>query len=151
MSSPGSVRSIPRQIRPQALATLERTPLLPLLVGFSQFVNMGVARSRRVADGVTLRGARRLAELQAVAPRLRESIEQLLADGGPSRWRQTAEEADLIRALIEFCLGWLLYLLSQAARCRMIYPSTKRRWTWPATLPFVAARRHGSRKCPTPA
>jgi hypothetical protein len=151
MSLPGSIRSIPHQIRPQALAKLERTPLLPLLVGFSQFVSTGVARSRRVADGMTLSGASRLAELQAVAPRLRDVIEQLLADGGPSNWRQMAEETDLLQALIEFCLGWLLYLLSQVARFQAMYASTKFCCIWQANLSFMAARRHGSLKCPTPA
>lgn len=153
MPLPLSVRSIPHQISPPVLARLESTPLVPLLVGLSQFVSTGVARSRRVADGMALRGSRRLQAVQAAAPRLRESIEHLLADGAPSRLRQTAEEMALIRALIEFCLGWVLYLLEQTVRSQSADSAAKPRWAMPlgASLHWGDARRHSFLKCPTPA
>jgi hypothetical protein len=149
---PLSVRSISQKIRPPALTRLENTSLVPLLLGLSQFVNDRVAHSRRMANGMALRGSHRLQTLQAAGPRLRESIEQILMDGTSSRLRQTAEEMAFIQALIEFCLGWMLYLLEQISCPRATYSAFNPRWaaSLGSSFPWSDAGRQIV-KCPTPA
>jgi hypothetical protein len=152
MALPVITRALRRNVTPQALADLETAPLLPLLLGLSQVVSSGVSRSRRVADGLVLRGTRRLQELQTAAPRLLTSLEQLFPDNVSARLRYTAEEVALIRALIEFFLGWVLHLLDQVAGSQTTGSSSRPRWIILLhSLALLCSPRRHRIQCPTPA
>lgn len=147
MPLPILVRTLPKPIPPRMSVNLEGVSLLPLLFGFSQSLSMRVSRSRRAADEMVLRGARRWQELQSAAPRLRASLEQLLADDPNSRLLQSQDLA-MIHALIEFCLGWMMCLLEQMAHLQFSsFSSPPGQNPFPHTFLtlYVAGR-----KCPIP-
>ena len=78
-----------RKTRSPARANLASGPLLPLLISLSQVFNSGVSRSRRVTDGIVLRGTRHLQALHAATPRFCALLERLLPDNpspGPRSW-----------------------------------------------------------------
>lgn len=152
MVLPIFVRALRRKARPPALPNLDIASMLPLLIDLSQAVTSSVSRSRRVADGMVLHGARRLQALQAAAPRLVSSLEQFVSDNVSAHLSYTAEEIALVRALIEFFLGWVLSVLSRVAAARATGPAFRSRRIvfYPSPVHLFRSKRRESLKCPRP-
>jgi hypothetical protein len=149
MPLPVILRGLRRNVTPQSLVNLEIAPFLPLLIGLSQAVSGGVSRSRCITLGMASRGTRRLQELHAAAPRLLNSLEQLFPDNFSTRLSYSSEEMALIQALVEFFLGWVLYLLGQIADPQAVgISSPSRQSAFPRFL--TLSPNSGHLKCPTP-
>ena len=132
-----------RKVSLKGLPRLQPVFLLQILIGVSQALNGGAAQAEALARGLVLDGQRRLSELRSAAPQVNLSLEQLLkvAHANKRDEEDLSAEESAVQALLEVCLGLMLWLLSKRDRrwCPSLYaiPSI-RLFCYNARFPFVA-------------
>lgn len=119
------LRSLGRKVSLKGLPHVEPILLLQILIGVSQALNGSAAHAESVARALILDGQRRLSGLRKAAPHLSLSLDQLLkiarSDEGKSD--DLSAEENVVRALLEVCLGLMLQWLSK--RNRQSHPSLR--------------------------
>lgn len=112
----GSLRALRRKVPLHALPRVQPTFLLQMLIGLSQVVNGGAAKSEAVARALILDGQQRLRRLQEVAPHLDLSLAHVLEKIRPNDIvdEHPSDEETAVQAMLEMCLGLLLRWLSGA-------------------------------------
>ena len=111
-----SLEALRRKVNLETLSHLQPLLLLQMVVGASQTVNSHVSSSQALARTLLLSGQQRMRELLDAAPRLHLPLEQVLEFCRAGDAERTPEET-AARALLELCLGLMLYWLAEIA-CR---------------------------------
>jgi len=110
-----SLQALRRKVPLDALPHVQPMFLLQMLIGFSQILNGGAARSEALARTLILDGQQRLCRLREVAPHLDLSLVPLLEKIRPSETGDEpfSDEERAVQAMLEMCLGLVLHWLSK--------------------------------------